>query len=209
MNVIGPAGFALAGILIGLLGRRVLGRLSRAVPIRPPWCEVAAGALSAVLGWRAMVGLLPWWWLPVPLLLGWIAVPLAAADLTRRRLPDALTLPAYPVLGLAVAVAAARGPDPGLGVRALAGIVLFGGIHAMVRILAPAALGAGDVKLAGSLGAVLGALGWPALAIAATLAAACTMVVAVVRRAAVAPHGPGLLLATWLVAAFPGGHLLA
>jgi leader peptidase (prepilin peptidase)/N-methyltransferase len=150
---------------------------------------------------------LPWWWLPVPLLLAWLAVPLAAADLARHRLPDALTLPAYPVLGLAVALAAACGPDPGLGLRAVLGVLLFGGAHAVVRVLAPAALGAGDVKLAGSLGAVLGALGWAALVVAAVLAAVITLLLALGRRRAVAPHGPGLLLATWLVAAFPGGHL--
>ena len=151
--------------------------------------------------------MLPWWWLPVPLLLAWLAVPLAAADLARRRLPDALTLPAYPVLGLAVALAAAGGPDPGLGPRAVLGVLLFGGAHAVVRVLVPATLGAGDVKLAGSLGAVLGALGWVALVVAAVLAAVITLLLAVSRRRAVAPHGPGLLLATWLVAAFPGGHL--
>ena len=61
--------------------------------------------------------------------------------------------------------------------------------------------------LAGSLGAVLGALGWSALVVAAVLAAVVTASLAVGRRRAAAPHGPGLLLATWLVAAFPGGHL--
>jgi leader peptidase (prepilin peptidase)/N-methyltransferase len=160
--------------------------------------------LSAVLGWRAAVDQLPWWWVPVPLLLGWFAVPLVAADFRRRRLPDVLTLSAYPVVGLALAVASAV--DPGLGVRALLGGLVFGGAHVLVRVLAPAALGGGDVKLAGSLGAVLGAVGWPALAVAALLAGCCTALLAVAARAGAAPHGPGLLAATWLVAAFPGGH---
>jgi leader peptidase (prepilin peptidase)/N-methyltransferase len=207
MNVFGMAGFALVGIVMGGAGRLLLGRLARGVVLRPPWCELAGGVSSALLGWRATAGVLPWWWLPVPLLLAWLAVPLAAADLARRRLPDALTLPAYPVLGLVVALAAACGPDPGLGLRAVLGVLLFGGAHAVVRVLAPAALGAGDVKLAGSLGAVLGAVGWTALVVAAVLAAVITLLLAVSRRRSVAPHGPGLLLATWLVAAFPGGHL--
>jgi len=207
MNVFGTAAFALAGIVMGTAGRLLLGRLARGVVIRPPWCELAAGTASAVLGWRATAGLLPWWWLPVPLLLAALAVPLAAADLARRRLPDALTLPAYPVLGVAVALAAAIGPDPGLGLRAVVGVLLFGGAHAVVRMAAPNALGAGDVKLAGSLGAVLGALGWAALVLAAVLAAIITLFLAVGRRRPTAPHGPGLLLATWLVATFPGGRL--
>jgi leader peptidase (prepilin peptidase)/N-methyltransferase len=203
MNVLSTATFTLAGIAMGTAGRLLLARLTRGVVLRPPWCELASGAASAVLGWRSTA--LPWWWLPVPLLLTWLAVPLAAADLTRRRLPNALTLPAYPVLGMAIALAATCGPDPGLGPRAAIGILVFGGAHAVVRMVAPTALGTGDVKLAGSLGAVLGALGWPALVLAAALAAVITLLLAVGRRRATAPHGPGLLLATWLVATFPGG----
>ncbi|HKN99378.1 MAG TPA: prepilin peptidase [Pseudonocardiaceae bacterium] len=204
MNLLVVAGCALAGTVAGTLGRMVLRRSGITCG---PWCDVACAGLSAVLGWRAGAGLLPSWWLPVPLLLSWFAVPLVAADLARRRLPDALTLPAYPALGLAVGLAVATGPDPGVGARAVAGAVLFGGAHALVRWWAPHAMGGGDVKLAGSLGAVLGAVGWAAVAVAATLAAAVTAVLALALRAGSAPHGPGLLAATWLVAAFPGGHL--
>lgn len=143
----------------------------------------------------------------MPLVLGWFAVPLVAADLARRRLPDRLTLPAYPILGLTVALAAAIGPGPHLALRATAGAIAFGGVHLAVRLLAPRALGGGDVKLAGSLGAILGAVQWAALAVAATLAAVITAGIALATRSRAAPHGPGLLAATWLVAAFPGGHL--
>lgn len=143
----------------------------------------------------------------MPLVLGWFAVPLVAADLARRRLPDRLTLPAYPILGLTVALAATTGPGAGMAVRAVVGALLFGGVHLAVRLCAPRALGGGDVKLAGSLGAVLGAVGWAALAVAATLAALITAGIALAARSRTAPHGPGLLAATWLVAAFPGGHL--
>ena len=68
-------------------------------------------------------------------------------------------------------------------------------------------MGGGDVKLAGPLGAVLAAAGWPALVLAALAAALLTGGIALVaallrgldeRRAAV-PHGPSMLGAGWLV----------
>ena len=51
----------------GLAGRRLLAGLRRGAVCRPPACELVAGLLIALVGWRAVAGLLPWWWLPVPL----------------------------------------------------------------------------------------------------------------------------------------------
>jgi Flp pilus assembly protein protease CpaA len=133
---------------------------------------------SAIVGWRLTVGALPVWWFPVPLLLAWLGVPLAAVDLVARRLPNVLTYAAYPILGAALTVAAAYGPDHSLAVRALVGGALFGAAHLTVRRIAPSALGGGDAKLAGSLGAVLGALGWQALILATALAATITLLLA-------------------------------
>jgi leader peptidase (prepilin peptidase) / N-methyltransferase len=240
MTVLGflvPAGL---GAVAGFAGRVLLARLRRGVACAPPWPELACAALWAVVGARGADGGLPSWWLPVPLVLAWFAVPLTAADLARRRLPDALTVPAGVALLAAVVCAAAAGGGPGLAARAVAGAVAFGGAHLLVHAVAPGALGAGDVKLSGALGTVLGALGWPALALAAVLAAAVTATVAaglaaaaalrarrdparpgagppeVGRRAAPgpadrrwsAPHGPGLLAATWVLAAFPASGAL-
>ncbi|HEX4721158.1 MAG TPA: A24 family peptidase [Pseudonocardiaceae bacterium] len=204
MAVFWVVGCFVAGVVVGLVGRVLLGRLSRGVVLRPPWCELVAGLLSGLAGWRVAAGLLPVWWLPVPLLLGWLAVPLASVDLARSRLPDSLTLPAYPLLGLAVGTAAVLGSSPGLGLRAVTGVLVFGGVHLLCYLASPRALGAGDVKLAGSLGAVLGAVGWAALVVGALLAAVITLCVSLARRVRSVPHGPGLLAATWLVAAF--GH---
>ena len=204
-----------AAVLLACTGGAGVGRISRwaleharpPAPVPSGWCE-----LGTALLWGAVAACLPaagWpsWWLPVPLALAALTVPLALADLRHRRLPDALTLTAYPVLGTATACAAIAGPGADMAVRAAGAAVLFGAIHAMVRWWSPAALGAGDVKLAGSLGGVLGASGWAALPLAACVAALCSGVLAgaalLARRTgwrSGVPHGPGLLAATLLVA---------
>ena len=197
-----------AGAGAGLLTAFILARARAPVPAAP----VAAG--TALL-WALVVG--RWssggwsaWWLPVPLLVTALAVPLIAADLRHRRLPNALTLPAYPALGFALAAAAFAGPGTGLLLRALAAAVVFGGLHLLVHALSRRSVGAGDVKLAGVLGAVLGAVSWAALPVAAVLAAVVTVALATVRRwPDGVPHGPGLLAAVSLVAVFPetGGEV--
>jgi leader peptidase (prepilin peptidase)/N-methyltransferase len=178
------SGFLASGAVAGHAARRLLARLRRGAVFRPPGCELFAAMASGIVGWRVAVGALPAWWCAVPLLLGWLAVPLAAVDLVALRLPNALTYAAYPILGTALSVAAADGPGHSLVIRALLGAAMFGGAHALVRCFAPTALGAGDAKLAGSLGAVLGALGWQSLLLATALAATITLFLALTRR----PH---------------------
>ena len=167
-----------SGLLVGHAARRLLARLRRGAVFRPPGCELFTAMASAIVGWRFAIGALPAWWCAVPLLLGWLAVPLAAVDLSVYRLPNALTYAAYPILGTALTVAAIDGPDHGLALRALVGTAVFGGAHEVLRWFASASLGAGDVKLAGSLGAVLGSLGWQSLPVATALAAIITLLLA-------------------------------
>ena len=76
--------------------------------------------------------------------LAWLAV-LSVYDIRERRLPNWLTMPGAAVI-LAVAAAAGR------GVPALLGAVALAGLYLVVHLLAPAAMGAGDVKLAAGLG---------------------------------------------------------
>ncbi|GAB3367309.1 prepilin peptidase [Amycolatopsis echigonensis] len=129
---------------------------------------VAAVAVAAA---RADSGALPAWWLPVAWLVSVLGVPLALADVRHRRLPDVLTLPAYPVVALTLALAALSGGGWRLAAGAVLGCLLFGGTHLIVHRLSAGGLGPGDVKLAGSFGAVLGAVGGLAPAVAAVLAA--------------------------------------
>lgn len=206
--------FGAAGLLAGAAGRGLLAKLRCGMRVRAGPCELACAALCAMVAARWTAGELPGWWLPVPLVVTALAVPLAAADLMHLRLPDALTLPAYALIGGSLGVAALVAGDSALPVAAAMGCLVFGVAHLVVHVLAPSSLGAGDVKLAGSLGGVLGALGWPSLLVASLLASLFTLVLTVgVRLARVAawrsgvPHGPALLLATWLVAVFPATGL--
>ncbi|GAB3442460.1 prepilin peptidase [Actinophytocola sediminis] len=203
---------ATAGVLAGLTGRHLLAVLRRGAVVHSGLLAVSVAVLWAILGWRVSTGLLPAWWLPVPLVLTWFAVLLTATDLCHRRLPDALTLPAYPVLGAATVLAAAVGGGWQLTAGALAGAVVFGMVHAMIHLGSPRSLGAGDVKLSGSVGGVLGAVGWPAMVLATALAAVVTLALRVIaprRWHDGVPHGPGLLVATSLLALFPGTALEA
>ena len=162
------------GMLAGAFARWLLGRLRRGARVAPPHCELVLGALWAVSGYWWSVGRLDPGWLPLLLGLGWLGVAAGAVDLVHRRLPDALTLPALPAaLLLTVPLGGAAVLRAALGAAALAGGYL------LVRLVAPAALGPGDVKLAAPLGAVLGAVSWAALPIGALLASVLTLGLAV------------------------------
>ena len=167
-------------------------------------CGVLVAALWAVIVARAE-GLPMWWW-PVPLVLAWSGVLLGAADVAVRRLPDALTLPAYPVIAVLLAVAAVGAGNADLMVRAVVGALLWAGGYAAVRLIAPGALGGGDVKLAGSLGALTAASSWSGLLLAVLAASALTVVIAGPARMLGyhdVPHGPAMLAGAWLVVLHP------
>jgi leader peptidase (prepilin peptidase)/N-methyltransferase len=96
--------------------------------------------------------------------LAWLTA-LTFYDVTQRRLPNALTLPGAVVV-LSAAALTGRGVPAVLGAVALTALYL--GVHAA----APAAMGAGDVKLAIGIGGLTGAFGldvWVLAAVGAPL----------------------------------------
>ena len=193
--------FAAAGLLAGAGGRLLLRRLRRGARVSPPWCELGVALVWGAVGSAARAGVVPVPWLPVLLGLGWLAVAAGAVDLLHKRLPDGLTLPALP---LALLLLAPLGPAVVL--RAGVGAVVAFVAYATVHLAAPAAMGAGDVKLAAPLGAVLTGVSWEALVLAATLAAACSGAAAAPcqqhhARDGAVPHGPSMLLTGLLVVA--------
>ena len=193
---------AVAGLVAGAVARWLLWRLRRGARVPPPWCEIGLATAWGTTGAAAGAGAVSAAWVPVLLALGWLAVAAAAVDVLHHRLPDALTLPALPA---ALVLLLPLGPAAVL--RGAAGAAVATAAYAAVHVAAPRAMGAGDVKLAGPLGAVLAAAGWPALMLAALAAALLTGGIALVavllsgldkRRGAV-PHGPSMLGAGWLV----------
>lgn len=101
---------------------------------------------------------------------GALGVALAAIDIAVKRLPDPLTLPAYPILIAMLAVAALISDDVAALGRALLGGLALSGCFLVLALIRPGQLGGGDIKLAGLTGLVLGWLGWPALIVGAALA---------------------------------------
>lgn len=114
---------------------------------------------------------------------------LSGYDVARRRLPNWLTLPGAAVVLLAAAVA-------GRGWPALAGALALTAAYLLVHSLAPAGMGAGDVKLAIGLGALAGCFGAGVWFLAAVAAPLLTTLFAALCGARTVPHGPSMCLAS-------------
>ena len=123
--------------------------------------------------------------------LAWLMV-LSVYDIRERRLPNWLTMPGAVVI---LATAAVHGR----GAQAVVGAVALFAVYAAVHLVSPAAMGAGDVKLAIGIGALTGTFGsdvWVLAALGAPLLTAGWAIVAVLRRSGqTVPHGPSMCLA--------------
>lgn len=130
-------------------------------------------------------------------------VTLSVIDWRTRRLPDAITLPSYPALAVLLA------PTGRLGVALLCGLAL-GAAYAVLWFVRPAALGLGDVKLAGLVGMVTGAAGVNAVILAAVgahvlgaLYAVGLLITGRATRTTEFPFGPFMLGAALLAVVLP------
>lgn len=145
-------------------------------------------------------------------LTGW-CIAASCIDIRTLRLPNVLTgWGAVLIFGFASCT--------GRFTIALCGATLLASPYLLVHLAAPAALGAGDVKLAVGLGAAAalgGAQCWVSAALTAPVLTALAAVAQLVNRAAragpradrtVLPHGASMCLATLLALATwaPGAH---
>jgi leader peptidase (prepilin peptidase)/N-methyltransferase len=206
-----PSALTLAGAVVGLLlgpwlaatTVRLAGRdpAARPTPVRVAVTSLltaaAVAAGPALAGDRPAAVALAWF--------GAAGLVLADVDLRRHRLPDRVTYPA--LVGCAVALSADAAVTGGAGALLRAGVaaVVAAGVGTAARVVSPAVLGRGDVKLLALLGMVLGWTGWGVLmagVFAGLLGGALgsVLLIAVGRagwRTRV-PFGPPLLVGAWL-----------
>lgn len=180
-----PAGHPLAGPARGWLGRAVCTRCAARVgsPAGSPadaagrggagtatavrWAGhghvvvtvVACASVAAATGARPELGV---WLLIAP-----FAVLLALVDHEAHRLPDLLTLPLAAVTAVLLGAAALLPEHAGSWPGALLGGLVLGCGYFVLFLINPNGMGFGDVKLALTLGLVLGWYGWPVLFIGA------------------------------------------
>ncbi|MDR8412516.1 prepilin peptidase [Nonomuraea sp. 3-1Str] len=188
---------AVPGLDVRAEARAAFGRALRTwpVPAWPPTVEVATAAVAALVAWRAG---LPYVYLAVA------GTALALIDWRTSRLPDAITLPSYPLLALSLLP---TGEVP----RALLGAAALAAVYGVLWLVRPAAMGLGDVKLAGLIGMAAAARGWEAWAVAAVagqlLGALYALALLLTRRATrdtQFPLGPFMLLGALVAVCLEG-----
>jgi len=206
------AAAAAAGLVSGVLLTALIARVPglRAGWGRSPRFVVGLSTAAVFVVMAVRFGPAPA--LPAFCYLGAVGVTLAFIDARHKRLPDALTLPSYPVALLLLGIAAPAGPG---GARhflgALLGMAIAWGFFLLQAVIYPAGIGWGDVKLSGVLGLYLGWLGPAALLAGLFLgylltAAAGLALIAAGRatRKSQLPFGPFLLAGTLAAIAVSG-----
>jgi len=141
------------------------------------------------------------------------SVVLAVIDARTHRLPDRYVLPGYPIAAVLLTVSAIAQGAPERLLPAVGGTLALFAFYLVLRMLRPAAMGGGDVKLAGVIGAYLGFLGWESVLVGALagflLAGFYAVALLLTRRArarTAIPFGPWMLGGAWfaiLAAAVP------
>lgn len=198
-----PAIVALAafvGLAAGLLARGWTD--AQSARATPAWVHAALGTtLTAAAAWRFGVT----WELPVYVYFAVLTGPLAIIDLRVQRLPNPLTLSAYPIVAVGLLVpAVAEGRTADLW-RALAGGAILLAFYSILHLVNPSGMGLGDVKLSGPMGALLAWLSWSVLLaggfLGFALGAVAGIWLLVTRRAgrkSALPFGPFMLAGAWL-----------
>jgi len=195
---VGATGAVVVTLVVALAGPAIAGWAS-GVDVRLP--VPVSAATAAVTGFVVGARLGPAPALAAFLVLAVAAVLLVGIDLRLRRLPDRLTgwSAVIGLIGLATA-AVVDGAWASYGRAVLAGLAYLG-TYLLLFLVVRAGLGAGDVKLAGTLGLHLGWLGWPTLVLGAfagvLVGGVVSLALLVTRRADLqtrVPFGPSMVV---------------
>lgn len=219
---------AVLGLAAGAMLPWVIGRLPDRAPedgqpARTPYRILAeAPNLAWLLGgatavsWAAVAGgVESIAALPAYLCVAWLGVAMSYVDIREHRLPDRLTYPAFAGAAVLLAVAALVTDDWSAYGRSwlCAGVMTAG--YFVLATLRPGELGLGDVKLAASLGLLLGWIGWGQALLGAFagfllggLFSLALLATGRATRRSHIPFGP-FMLAGAVVAVAWGGPLLA
>lgn len=151
--------------------------------------------------------------LPAVLYFTAAGISLAFIDLDVGRLPNAIVYPSYPVLAVLLGIAAISRHDGAALLRAGVGAAVLFLLFFALRFFFPTGMGAGDVRLAGLVGGLLGFFSYPLLAVGAFGAFFLGSMVGIgqiaARRAtrkSALPFGP-FLIAGALLALFVGSSV--
>ena len=146
----------MAAALQYVMAQRLAGTARTEARLREPAvltvAALAIAGLCAALAWRIGAH-------PILLADGWLAVvspALAVVDVFEHRLPNALTIGSYPIVGTLLGPAAVIDREPSAAVHAVLGALIVGGFFLLVAVAARGGLGAGDVKLAALTAALSG-----------------------------------------------------
>ena len=139
-----------------------------------------------------------------------VGVRLSVVDVRSHLLPNRILFPAYPLAGVLLGAAALLAGEPARVLTMIGGAAALWLAYFLLRVLYPAGMGFGDVKLAGWLGLYLGFVGWGQLLwgtfAAFGLGALCGLVLIVSRRGTLKsaiPFGPFMIAGAALALAVP------
>lgn len=197
------ASFALLGLGVGAAVTFVITLyvpdLTRRIAVL---AVLGTGALFAIATARFAVT----WQLPAYLYFAGLSIALAVIDAQTQRLPNPLTLTAYPILFALFLLPAVLDDAHDQLLQAIVGGLVLLGLFFVLYLVYPAGIGFGDVKLAGSMGMALGWVSWSAAlwgACAGFLIAAAVSIVLLAShrttRKSQLAFGPSMLLGAWLV----------
>ncbi|MCU1410759.1 MAG: peptidase [Rhodoglobus sp.] len=195
----------MAAIIVAAVGTSAGVRASSAIlltmRIAIAGCTAAAAAIAV---WRLCGS-----WAELPFLgLVVVSAALSWIDLTQRRLPNRIVLPAVGASVPLLLGAALLDGDLSKGLTALAGGAALFVLYLVLALISPRGMGMGDVKLAALVGLYAGYLGWETVLVAAFAGFLVGGIVGLIgivagratRKTAI-PFGPWMLVGLWIAVA--------